>query len=341
MSVWVSIRRTFEMAKAQKITDQDFINLYKEIGSPAKIAKMTGISERRILARRRVIENKYSISLPSKTTKNPHEKHFNTVHDSPTSINLGMLNGKVLVFSDAHFLPAVRTTAFKALLWMIGETKPDVIVANGDIFDGSTVSRHPAGGWEKLPTVLEELHASQACLEEISEAAKEANPNVKLIFTLGNHDARFGARLATMAPEYAGVYGFDLESHFPDWQHCISCFLNDEIVVMHRWKGGQFAVAGNARMSGISYVTGHLHALQCIPITDFKGTRWGVDTGTLAQPFAQSFNYAMDTPRNWRSGFVSLSLLDGQLLVPELIMVNDANSDCVEWRGQVWDVSEF
>jgi len=329
------------MSKPSKVSDQDFISLYKETGSPVAIAKITGISERRVHARRRIIENKYNIVLSSKTTKNPHEKKYNTVHDSPSSINLGMLNGSVLVFSDAHFLPAVRTTAFKALLWMIGEVKPSVVIANGDIFDGSMVSRHPASGWEKVPTVLEELQASQSRMDEIACAAKEANPKVKLIFSLGNHDQRFGARLATMAPEYAGVHGFSLNDHFPDWTHCVSCFLNDDIVVMHRWKGGQFAIANNARMSGISYITGHLHSLQCLAITDFKGTRWGVDTGTLAQPFASSFSYTMDTPRNWRSGFVSLNVFEGKLLAPELVMVNDDDPDCVEYRGQVWDVSAF
>jgi hypothetical protein len=76
-------------------------------------------------------------------------------------------------------------------------------------------------------------------LGEIQEAAGDA----KLIWTLGNHDARFSTRLATVAPEFQGVEGFRLEDHFPDWQHVVSCMLNDSVMVKHRWKGGIHAVA--------------------------------------------------------------------------------------------------
>ncbi len=36
-------------------------------------------------------------------------------------VNLGILDGTVIVFSDAHFIPSQRTTAFKGLLWAIQE----------------------------------------------------------------------------------------------------------------------------------------------------------------------------------------------------------------------------
>jgi hypothetical protein len=35
-----------------------------------------------------------------------------------------MLDGTVIVFSDAHFIPGQRSTAFKGLLWAIQEFKP-------------------------------------------------------------------------------------------------------------------------------------------------------------------------------------------------------------------------
>jgi len=62
-----------------------------------------------------------------------------------------MEKGRVVVFSDAHFWPGDYTTASKPLLMIIREFKPKVVVANGDVFDGSQASRHARIGWEKKP----------------------------------------------------------------------------------------------------------------------------------------------------------------------------------------------
>ena len=56
-------------------------------------------------------------------------------------IDLGILDGTVLVFSDAHFI-GQRTTAFKGLLWAIETFKPKAVICNGDAFDGASISRH-------------------------------------------------------------------------------------------------------------------------------------------------------------------------------------------------------
>ena len=48
-----------------KITDQEFLRLWDEHKSPLKVAKATGLSERRVHTRRRAIENKLNLSLKS------------------------------------------------------------------------------------------------------------------------------------------------------------------------------------------------------------------------------------------------------------------------------------
>ena len=324
-----------------KVTDEEFIELMTLHKSVTKVALIVGMSVAQANKRRRNIERKHSIQLVATPYHNTHYGQANSVYTSPTVINLGMLNGTVIVFSDAHFWPSRRTTAFKALLWLIEELKPSVVVNNGDAFDGASISRHPANGWEKTPSVLEELKACEMFLGEIDDAAKLANPKCKLIWTLGNHDARMNMRLAAMAPEFIGIKGFNLIDHFEDWQHTTSCFLNDKVMVKHRWKGGIHATHNNTMGSGVSIVTGHLHSLKASAWTDYNGTRWGVDTGTLSQPFAPQFAYAEDNPRNWRAGFAVLNLRDGSLISPEICMVNDKNPDCVEWRGELWNVSAF
>ena len=88
------------------------------------------------------------------------------------------------------------------MIWAINNT-PDLkcVINNGDSFDGASISRYPRIGWDKTPTLLDELKANQLMLGEIEDEAKKVNKNVKLIWPLGNHDARFETRLAANAPQ--------------------------------------------------------------------------------------------------------------------------------------------
>jgi hypothetical protein len=109
------------------------------------------------------------------------------------------------------------------------------------------------------------------------------------------------------------------------------------VVVKHRWKGGIHATHGNTSMSGKTMVTGHLHSLKVTPYSDYNGTRYGVDTGTLAEPDGPQFiNYLEDGPTNWRSGFAILTFHEGKLLWPELVHKWDEGK--IEFRGKVYDV---
>ena len=329
------------MGSPNKVSDEEFIRLFRENPSPSMIARITGLSERRVHIRRRTIESRYGITLKASITKTPYAQNVNKVWQSRTNIQLGIENGCVIVFSDAHFMMHRRTTAFKALLWLIEELKPKVVINNGDAFDGASISRHPVSDWDTPPSVLEELKACEMYLGEIEDAAKLANKNVKLVWCTGNHDSRMGAKLAAQAPQFKDVKGFKLEDHFPEWEHTMSCLVTDNLMVKHRWRSGEHAASLNAKLSGMSFVTGHLHALKISAWTDLKSTRWGVDTGTLAEPFSPAFSYTEDSPRSWRSGFAVLNIVDGHLLAPEIVMVSDAAPDSVEWRGGLWDVSEF
>lgn len=82
-------------------------------------------------------------------------------------------------------------------------------------------------------------------------------------------------------------------------------------------------------------VTGHLHALQVRPWTDYRGTRYAVDTGTLACPTGEQFTYSEDSPANHRSGFAVLTFHKGKLLPPELLEVVDEEEGMICFRGQI------
>jgi metallophosphoesterase superfamily enzyme len=313
-------------------SDEEFIEIWNTHKSGSKMANALGMSERQILRRRKLLEDKTGIALTS-TYKIPNISK----PDNPVRKELGIENGVVLVFSDAHFWPGIHTTAYKGVLWAIKEFQPKAIIANGDVFDGASISRFPRIGWDSTPSIIQELKACEIAMGEIEETAKKARHNVNLVWTMGNHDARYENRLAANAPQYEFVKGFALKDHFPAWHPCWSCWPTDDVVVKHRWKGGIHATHGNTSMSGKTMVTGHLHSLKVTPYSDYNGTRYGVDTGTLSEPDGPQFiNYLEDGPTNWRSGFAILTFHEGKLLWPELVHKWDEGK--IEFRGKIYDV---
>lgn len=246
-------------------------------------------------------------------------------------ISIPMKNGYVLVGSDAHFWPGKPTTGWKAFVQFAEEYGPSVIIMNGDVIDASTISRHPPIGWEKHPTIAQEIEIAQERLEEIERVRAKG---VRTIWNLGNHDARFETRIATLIPEIRGVSGVHLRDHFPRWEPAWTTEIGgkDGVIIKHRFKGGTHAAHNNAVTSGRSIVTGHLHSLKVSPYTDYTGTRWGVDGGMLADPLGEQFvGYTEDGSLDWRQGFTLLTFKDGQLLWPEVVWVSKPGH--IQFRG--------
>lgn len=221
----------------------------------------------------------------------------------------------------------------RAFLWFAKKHKPQCIVVNGDIFDGASISRFPSIGWEKKPSVQQELEAVQDYLHKLLQAS----PDSVRFWPAGNHDLRFESKLAAVAPEFSGVQGIHLKDHIQGWTPCWRVDVNEDVVIKHRWANGVHAVYNNTVKSGKTMVTGHLHSLKVTPWSDYTGTRYGVDTGTLAEPAGEQFiNYTEASPTNWRSGFVVLTFKDGKLLWPEIAMKH--SEDSFEFRGEIINV---
>ena len=314
------------------LTDEQWIESWNKIGSPTEFAKINNIAIRNVMARRRTLENKLGITLDTFASQNP--AYAKKIEQTPGHTRRGMdiEKGRVIVFSDAHFWPDDTTTAFKALLEMIKEFKPTAIVCNGDALDGANLSRFPRQDWNKIPTVKEELDACQYYLGEIEAVAKGA----KLFWPMGNHDQRLEMSIIANLPSFEGVRGTNLKDYFPMWQPCWSFWVNEDTCIKHRWKGGWTGGRNNAVNSGVNMITGHTHVLSSIPFNDYNGTRWGVQTGTLADPMGQQFAYTEDTPKDWNSGFVMLSFDNSKMLQPEIIRV--CGEDAVDFRGKVHKV---
>lgn len=310
-----------------------FAETWKKHGSPILVAQALGMDVRKVYEKRRKVEALLGVELQTFNDQSDRAKSRSfsaTFKRHEGRVDLNIENGTVIVFSDAHYYPGVISTAHRALLSMCRQLKPAAVICNGDAFDGATISRHPRIGWDKKPSVHEELKAVDERLVEIEQAAKGA----QFIWCLGNHDARFETFLAANSPQYEGVKGFSLKDHFPRWHPAWSAWINDEAVVKHRWHNGIHATYNNTLKSGKTIVTGHLHRLKVEEFSDYNGRRYGVDCGTLADPYGTQFiDYTEGSPVNWHSGFVVLTFKDGRLLAPELVRKWD--EDRVEFRGHL------
>jgi predicted phosphodiesterase len=317
--------------KKYKKVDDIFIEAWKRLGSPTLVAKELGINPRSALNRRAALQIRYGITLDTHNSQRDEKKKKVDLaaHNVRRGIDVDKVK-RVIVFSDAHFTDTT-TTAFKALLLMIDTFSPQVIICNGDAFDGQVLSRFPSINYDQKPNVLQELNA---CRYHLDEIVKHKPAGCELIWCLGNHDMRYESWLVNKVPEYSGVDGFSLKYHFPEWKTCWSYWIGEDTVVKHRHRGGRNAGYANLLAAGnTNIVTGHTHVLAIQPISNYQGTFWGIQTGCLADPMSPTFEYAEDGPKDWRSGFVMLSFDQGRMLMPEMIMVTDEKNGEFEFRG--------
>jgi predicted phosphodiesterase len=298
-----------------KCSDEEFIRLFREQGSPAKVAQILNMDEKSVYARRARVEKRLSIKLESFSAK---QHCIATAYVRKNEITYEAKKQTILVGSDCHYWPGEATTAHKAFIKLCKQLKPHAVVLNGDVFDGARVSRHDPLYKNDTPSVKAELEVCQDRLGEIEKAAH----NAKLFWLYGNHDTRLWRYMRINSPEVEGAFGADLFDYFPGWHLGYVMHLNGNTVIKHRWHQGIHATYNNVLKSGRNIVTGHLHKLQVTPWGDYNGRRYGVDTGTLAEPTGEQFAYLEGNPVPWASGFAVLTFDEnGMLLPPELVEV--------------------
>lgn len=311
------------MSFTGRLTDEQFIHAFKQYGGAQAMADAIGMKVRGIHGRRRAIERRTGQPLLSTSPRSP-DIHITTnlprrgIRAIPDTIR-----GTVIVFSDAHYWPGEPSTAHKALVRLCKQLQPVMIVANGDLMDGARLCSQIPAGWVKsqAPTIKQEIEALQ---ERMTEVALAVPKRCLRIRTIGNHDIRLERTLAMRVPEIEGLPHTTLSDYIGEWEATWSIMVNDNTMIKHRQAGGVHAAYNNTMKGGKSMVTGHLHRLIVTPWADYNGTRWGVDTGTLAEvgPENPAFEYDEDNARPWTSGFAVLTYdSSGMLLPPELVTV--------------------
>lgn len=290
---------------------REAVSLVRHHGSVSGAARATGKSRGTLqsqifLARQRGIDKE----IPEQPTRS---------WTYPAAIDIDLRNATVLVGSDLHVWPGPIPLVWRAFCHVAKVIKPDAIIMNGDLIDGTRISRHPRLRNQGAPRLTEELSALQVWLAMLPKGRK--------FWTLGNHDTRVDNYLANMAPE-ADDFAGSLSDRFPGYETAYSVLINGNTEVRHNFRGGIHGGWNNTLHSGISTVTGHTHQLDVKSTADRNGRRYGIECGMLNDPDAPVFEYTMGMVRRWTAGFVVLTFDDdGNLLPPEL---------CEMVRGRCW-----
>lgn len=319
------------MPAISKELDDKFLRAWKKAGGrPADVARILGMSSRAVYSRRAAMETRYGLSLPS-TGQSDNKGRGDAAPDNDymQRVTLDGFTGTMVVFSDSHYWPDQDiSVAHQALVEVVKDEKPKMVIGNGDLLDGARLSRFPRNGWESQPRVIDELDAVKERLAEIRHAYSRA----QFIRTVGNHDIRFDRYLSVNASEMEGIAGARLADHLPAWRECMSVFVNGHTMVKHRYNGGIHAAYNNTLRAGTNIITGHTHHLEVKPWADYRGRRYGVQTGAIAEVNGPQFGYTEDNPTPWCSGFAVLTFDGtGRLLYPELCEVIEG---VAYFRGQ-------
>lgn len=272
---------------------------------------------------RRLAEQLLGINLdtPKKHTKQA------TYERVPQRTRRVDFKGEALIinFSDCHWWPNQKATdAHKILLKMIDDLKPQGVACRGDMMDGANLSRFPRRYGDTTPSTEDEVITCIEYMEEIADIATQARRKVDLDINVGNHE-RIEIVMANMREAdgevvsglLAGAKSSDktpMEIFFPAWNISTSTIINDTFLWKHKpVKGGIHARRNSVLNAGINVGNGHTHRLGVTYVSDYQGTRHGVECGTLADPLADQFFYVEDNPTDWQSGFVVQIFKDKQV----------------------------
>ena len=308
--------------------DQRFLETIEASASWTEAARALGYTNlRALLKRRRRFESQYSVKLSPGVKASKHEWHpqaFQYTHPKEYD---------AILYGDSHVWPdEYETPAYEALLTLAREIKPRVCVDMGDSIDGATISRHMRHGWHHRPTLKQEFDANKKFRARIDAALPR---DCRKIWLLGNHDMRWMGKLSNVLPEFEGLPGTELSHLFPDWKFARSLVLNDTLLCLHRFNSGTHAGYNNTVRTGVSTATGHDHKLEARAFTDFRGLRFGIRTGTLANIYGPQFEYTEQQPVDWCPGFIVVHF-DGEQIWPEVVFVTRNE---FRFRGRTYQVA--
>lgn len=249
---------------------------------------------------------------------------------------------KLLVLSDLHGV-FLDNKAWNIVLEIIRNNTFDEIVLNGDILDFPFISKHDRKLFEvpvlqNYSEVLEIEFTKKAILEPLREAA----PNAKIVFRLGNHEERLtqgkytvaAERLAKLFKHYNSAEldeMLDLKSFGIEYDPSEVRDYFGLFEVVHGLSLAKTAPRNNINMYMGSGTSGHSHRLNSTYIRNKKSPYVWVESGCLRTiENVEYLNTAMVA--DWMQGFVTVTF-DNELFFTKTHPI--VNGSC-EFNGVVY-----
>lgn len=244
-----------------------------------------------------------------------------------------------LVFADSHFPD--HDAKWLSVMIQIGHAVGiDRIVADGDLFDVHSLSRHVQAADRPVRWVDERTQA----LEQI--AYLRANfPGVPFDFIPGNHDRRVHKWIDANAVQLQGLFSLEFLLGLDDPQlqintiHSGRIVVTDDLVIKHGTlisKHGGASVQKEIEQAQSGVLMGHVHRAAMIHATRGrhelagKPPLVGVELGCGCN-LRPDYLPVEDTA-NWQHAFAIVTVIDGRANV-ELVLVHDGSAI---FRGRVF-----
>lgn len=224
---------------------------------------------------------------------------------------------KLLVLSDIHGV-FVDHKAWQSVLQVIKDNHFDEIVLNGDILDFPLISKHDkklfeVGVMKNYSEVLEIEFTKEFILRPLRDAA----PDSKIVFRLGNHEERLtegkytvaAERLAKLFKHYnSSELDEMLELKALDIEYDPSEVRNyfDQFDVVHGLSLAKTAPRNNIHLYMGSGTSGHSHRLNCTYVRNKKHPYIWVESGCLRT--VENVEYLPTAMvADWMQGFVTIT----------------------------------
>jgi predicted phosphodiesterase len=110
---------------------------------------------------------------------------------------------EILILSDIH-LPFHDQESLSVAIDYGMERKPDVVLLNGDILDCYDISRFHKE--QDRPSIVDELQMGK----EFLTLLRQAFPDARIIYKLGNHEERLRNYILKNAPEFGNLAALEL-----------------------------------------------------------------------------------------------------------------------------------
>lgn len=251
-------------------------------------------------------------------------------------------------YSDAYVIEAV--------LAFLEKTQPEVIIHLGDVMDLPTISRHKDNPEWGAP-VQECINAGYLRLRSYREAA----PDARILFMVGNHDERLRNELLLRAermynvrpadipgePEAIAAYsprhllrldelGIEFINPQGGYAHA-QVNLSTELGVRHGWLTGENTAGKTLDRLGHSIIVGHTHHQRISQKTVFNldgqpHVLTAAEAGTLSQ-IESGLGYVVNP--NWQHGCVTAQVWDDGSFHLDLATYT---SGSLRWRGERFSV---